>query len=286
MSDVFLIGNGESRKNVDLERYRPHGKLYGCNALTRDILPDVVTAVDNGIMHEIYHKGIAHKVPCYFRNWTKVPAFTFDMMKKDSGLNDDQMQYMLDKGYMVTNERSGTTPMFVMHGSAVSGMAEIVKKNGEREKKNVNVNNIYVSWIDPNIDKSFSLTDIMKDREGPKDLGWAAGPTSGYVACKIELPILKRAFLLGHDLFSHSLHVNNMYKSTKHYVTAEHQPTPASNWVRQWSELFQKFKEVEFYKVQLPYDKGNKTTHPVLEWSGIKNIHYIDYSTLDKMLNV
>ena len=286
MSDVFCIGNGESRKGVDLNIYRKYGKLYGCNALTRDMIPDVVTAVDNGIMHEIYHKGIAYQVPCYFRHWNKLPSMTYDMMRRDSGLNDKQMQYMLDKGLMVSNERTDKTPLFVMHGSAVSGMANVVKKTGEVEKKNVNVNNIYVSWIDPDKDKTHTLDEVMKDRQGPKDLGWAAGPSSGYVACKRELPDLKRVFMLGHDLFSHSLHVNNMYKSTKHYVTAEHQPTPAVNWIRQWKELFLRFKEVEFYKVQLPFDNNNKTTHPVDDWLGIKNIHYIDYPTLDKMLGI
>ena len=48
---VFCIGNGESRKDFDLETLRPHGKIYGCNALYRDFTPDVIIAVDMGIMH-------------------------------------------------------------------------------------------------------------------------------------------------------------------------------------------------------------------------------------------
>jgi len=71
MKRVFCIGNGESRKGFDLEQLRPHGKIYGCNAIYRDFMPDVLTAVDHGIMHEIYHAGIAQKIPCYFRDWTK-----------------------------------------------------------------------------------------------------------------------------------------------------------------------------------------------------------------------
>ena len=47
MSKAFCIGNGESRKGFDLEQLRPHGKIYGCNALYRDFTPDVLVAVDH-----------------------------------------------------------------------------------------------------------------------------------------------------------------------------------------------------------------------------------------------
>ena len=80
MKRVFCIGNGESRQGFDLEKLRPHGKIYGCNAIYRDFMPDVLTAVDHGIMHEIYHAGVAQKIPCYFRDWTKVPAMTYEQM--------------------------------------------------------------------------------------------------------------------------------------------------------------------------------------------------------------
>ena len=80
MKRVFCIGNGESRKGFDLESLRPHGTIYGCNAIYRDFMPDVLTAVDHGIMHEIYHAGVAQKIPCYFRDWTKVPAMTYESM--------------------------------------------------------------------------------------------------------------------------------------------------------------------------------------------------------------
>ena len=53
----------------------------GCNALYRDFMPDALTGVDHGIMHEIYHKGVACKIPCFFRDWTKVlSTFNYKMM--------------------------------------------------------------------------------------------------------------------------------------------------------------------------------------------------------------
>ena len=71
MSNVFCIGNGKSRKDFNLEKLRPHGKIYGCNALYRTFTPDVLTAVDHGIMHEIYHSGYCNKNETWFRDWNK-----------------------------------------------------------------------------------------------------------------------------------------------------------------------------------------------------------------------
>ena len=53
MKRVFCIGNGESRKGFDLEQLRPHGKIYGCNALYRDFMPDVLIATDDKMREEI-----------------------------------------------------------------------------------------------------------------------------------------------------------------------------------------------------------------------------------------
>ena len=36
MKRVFCLGNGESRKDVNLSALKAHGKIYGCNALYRD----------------------------------------------------------------------------------------------------------------------------------------------------------------------------------------------------------------------------------------------------------
>ena len=54
---VFCIGNAKSRDDMDLSTLKGHGRVYGCNAIYRDHLDkiDVLTAVDHGIIHEIYH---------------------------------------------------------------------------------------------------------------------------------------------------------------------------------------------------------------------------------------
>lgn len=53
MTRAFVLGNGTSRAGLDLASLRPHGKIYGCNALYRDFDPDVLVATDPGISSEI-----------------------------------------------------------------------------------------------------------------------------------------------------------------------------------------------------------------------------------------
>ena len=55
MVRAFCIGNGKSRSGYDLEKLRPKGKIFGCNAIHREFMPDVLTAVDHGMIHEVYH---------------------------------------------------------------------------------------------------------------------------------------------------------------------------------------------------------------------------------------
>ena len=135
MKRVFCIGNGESRKGFDLETLRKHGTIYGCNAIYRDFMPDVLTAVDHGIMHEIYHAGVAQKIPCYFRDWTKVPAMTYEPMIY-GGMEKLEAEKHL-KEILVTNKRNNAKE-YVMHGEKLKGIVDMIKRNGEKYKKNVN----------------------------------------------------------------------------------------------------------------------------------------------------
>ena len=50
---IFVIGNGASRKNVNLDILKQHGKTIGCNALYRDFTPDHLFTNDCEVLHEI-----------------------------------------------------------------------------------------------------------------------------------------------------------------------------------------------------------------------------------------
>jgi len=51
---AIIIGNGTSRKDIDLERLVGQGTIYGCNALYRDFDGyDHLVAIDDGMIEEI-----------------------------------------------------------------------------------------------------------------------------------------------------------------------------------------------------------------------------------------
>ena len=52
---AFIIGNGLSRSEFDLETLRGKGTIFGCNALYRDFTPDYLVAIDDKIISEINH---------------------------------------------------------------------------------------------------------------------------------------------------------------------------------------------------------------------------------------
>ena len=53
MTVAFVIGNGESRKNIDLYALKNYGKVYACNAVFRHYRPDYLVAVDVKMILEI-----------------------------------------------------------------------------------------------------------------------------------------------------------------------------------------------------------------------------------------
>ena len=111
----------------------------------------------------------------------------------------------------------------------------------------------------------------------------AAGPTSGYFAVQDNQP--DEVFLIGHDLESLNGNLNNLYKDTKHYGLKEAHKTPATNWIRQWLELIRENENITFYKVNPHGGDGSDPISTIPEdWKREKNIRYIDYMALDKML--
>ena len=277
MSSVFCIGNGESRKDFNLDLLKPHGKIYGCNALYREYTPDVLVSVDHGIMHEIYQSGYCYKNDTWFRDWTTVPDHMYESMVY-AGLTKIDIEEL--NKWHIKNENTRTDEKeFVMHGANLSGLVTILKQNKDKFQKRISQNVLCVSWIKEN-DKAKNIMDIMPNN---RDLGWAAGPTSGYIAIKKENPT--KVYLIGHDLNSTTGKVNNLYKGSKYYVIPEHGPTPSVNWVTQWKQLFTQNPHINFYKVNTNMKGEDRVNTKIYEWNEIKNIHYITYENLlDKHL--
>ena len=286
MSKVFCIGNGESRKDFDLNVLQGKGKVYGCNAIYRDYpeLIDVLTAVDNGIIHEIYHSGFALKKPCYFRNWTKVPADMYQSIV-EGFVSKQELDELKDYDVIRMNERENATE-FVIHGTTLQGMVSILrnaKKDYPRStkdivKKQIKSSQINVSWIKEG-DQSHDIREVWEEY---KDHGWACGASSGFVAVKKEQP--KEIYLIGHDLLSDTNKVNNMYKDTKHYVTSSNTPTPAVNWINQWYTLMEWNPNTQFFKVNKDMDT-TPTNSKITEWTKWHNDGRLQYITQAQLLD-
>ena len=195
---------------------------------------------------------------------------------------DEHLKYVLK-----SNDR-GDSKEYVMHGSNIQGIVNMIKREPDKfkkdiihlEKKEINHTTIKVSWIkEP--DHSVSLTDIMTEKGKPRDHGWACGASAGYVAIHREKP--DEVYLIGHDLHSATDKVNNLYKGTKHYVAPENGPTPGVNWINQWYTLADWNPNVKFIKVNRYNDGRDATNGPIEKWNERKNITYADYSTLDNL---
>tara|TARA_R110002153_G_scaffold114672_2_gene257567 strand:+ start:1175 stop:2014 length:840 start_codon:yes stop_codon:yes gene_type:complete len=279
MNIVFCIGNGESRKDIDLSQFRPHGKIYGCNALYRDFTPDVLTAVDHGIMHEIYQSGYCDKNETWLRNWTRIPAPVYDTLVYADMSSEDKELLDKHQSNKLENDR-GNRQEFVFHGSNLAGRVNIIKQNKDIVKKQVNHTATFVSWTS-DTDKAKNIDDLV---EGERDKGWACGATSGRIAT-INEKGLTEMYLIGHDLVSNTDKINNLYKDTKYYGITDNIPTPSVNWIDQWKSVITENPQITFYKVN---PEGNhKVNQPIIEWSGLKNLKYISIqTTLDNFVKI
>jgi hypothetical protein len=68
MTRAFVLGNGVSRRGLDLDLLCRHGTIYGCNALYREFVPDVLVATDRPIADAIQASGYAAHNRFYTRS--------------------------------------------------------------------------------------------------------------------------------------------------------------------------------------------------------------------------
>ena len=61
---AYIIGNGTSRKHFDLNKLKNKGTVYGCNALYRDFVPDVLIVNDPWMTKEVFDAGYKGNMWC------------------------------------------------------------------------------------------------------------------------------------------------------------------------------------------------------------------------------
>ena len=63
--NAYVIGNGPSRKEFDLNKLKATGQTYGCNALYRDFMPDFIFSVDTKMTTQMVEDEVGLKTVHY-----------------------------------------------------------------------------------------------------------------------------------------------------------------------------------------------------------------------------
>ena len=254
---AFCFGNGNSRKGLNLDDFKKHGTVIGCNAIYRDFTPDIVVGLDSQIGHEIYRSGYAHKNTCYLGYWTPVPIFVAKEM----------MKTMADKTDIVWNDSEEV----VYHGA--DGVFTLTKGH-----------NLGITYI-TGVSKDDKIINIEPDVDG---FAYATGSRSVHLACELHA---KKVYIVGHDLYSNTKKVNNIYAGTNSYADKDalaarpNNPNETFNWILQHKNTFDKFSNVQFYKVNKSRDgEEAKTASKIPEWSSCENLTYITQDEMEQQL--
>jgi len=269
--NLFVLGNGESRKDIDVELLKSKGKVWGCNALYREHEVDGLIAVDPMLEHEIYRSGYIDHNKVYFRDWDDLPGDTLESMieaTKSSMKNPKLSEWK--------SNPEGIYQQFVIHGSST------VNQNREQTRwKGDGFESVYVTWTYGLASENITLLkDIMKDyysggwegeQNGPQDPGWSSGATAMYIACKVEKP--KKCYLIGMDMYSTTDFINNLYKGTYGYLSADESSITPQNWVIQMGRVMVRYQNIEFIKVNP--DDNSKVSERMPQWDSLTNLSYL-----------
>ena len=142
MATAFVLGNGTSRKDIDLTRLKTLGKVYGCNALYRDFSPDVLIATDEGISTEIQASGYAKNNEFY----TRKPL-------PDSGAKKITLNYGWSSGPIALSYASVPTNMKTIYilGFDFAGLDKKfnnVYADTKHYKKSTEPETYFGNWVD------------------------------------------------------------------------------------------------------------------------------------------
>ena len=247
----FCFGNGNSRKTLDLDKYKQHGTVIGCNAIYRDYTPDILVALDTGIAHEIYRSGYVFKNTTYLGYWTPIPIMVVDdLLNAEKGpvsLSPSDLDFVTEAVYHGDENEKGIT--------YITGVLRPDK----------------VIDIEPGID----------------EFAYATGTRAIYLACELGAT---EVYIIGHDLYSTDDKVNNIYAGTPQYAGKDapmKRPDKAekddlNHWIKQHKNTFNTFKDTKFYKVN-PNPIGTSPIDVIIpEWHDCNNLEYITQHDLDK----
>lgn len=221
----IVIGNGESRKKIDLKKFDNHC-TYGCNAFYRDYNPSTLVSQDYKIIHEIVKSGYAKNNLCYFNYDVLIDGFLDEIMLPE----------FVKQGYgLIQNTK--TDYKFFIGGQEKTKVFYDENKTQEMVDSKL----IYVNYINSD-DKIETIKNL--DIEEPMDTGMVA---TNLMAI-LENP--KKIYLLGFDFNNNNGLVNNVYKDTECYAPSYCLPVMADGWISDMNYLIDKHNNIDFVHVQ------------------------------------
>ena len=237
---ALLIGNGQSRR-----WYCPSHQLittpvttWGCNAIYRDGDVDHLVAVDYSMQQEIYDSDYDGK--CHCAHWSPVPSTVAEMMFMGYDIPDAFIHRSKTRGEECVIQ--GKDPNTLQEKIEIAiqmnpqlDIPDLVKKM----EKDVGV------WI-----------TYLKEEDNvvPIDypVGWSTGNTAMHLACQEGV---EEVFILGYDLSSYDEDLNNLYKGTDNYLSADARGFNSTNWMNQMATVFGEFSDIQFYWVDRQFDE-------------------------------
>ena len=246
---MFCLGNGNSRKEFDLDELKKYGTVIGSNAIYRDFTPDILVALDSRMSHEIYRSGYCSNNISYLGYWTPVPRF----------VGEEMLKTMADKTDIVWNDSEEV----VYHGA--DGVFTLVKGH-----------NLGITYI-TGVSEGDKVVNIEPDVD---NFAYATGARAIYLACELGAT---EVFIIGHDLYSLDNKINNIYAGTDCYAKENanfarpDNPDETYNWIKQHKNTFTKFPKVKFWKVNMNPIGSSSIDFEVEEWKNCENLEYTTF---------
>ena len=284
----FVIGNGESRRAVDLEGLKQYGQTWMCNAAYRDNTPDRLVSIDIEISHEVYRSGYAFDNVCYFREWNRLPAFAYEQLITPDIISREDLNNIND--YIHESDRPKGYDDFVVSGVDLDKLVELrneyLATYPDERPENIDIvlgdkrAGLWITWCPP--DDKVIKTEALP---GDTDYQFCAGSLSSLLASHHEKP--EEIYLIGHDLYSEKgQFVNNVYKGTNCYIAETGSEIPPVNWIIQHKMVFDQFKHIQYFKVNPDQAKAfDRINREIEGWENTPNLEYISFEEMYERLN-
>jgi len=126
----FVLGNGRSRLCIQPEELRPHGTIYGCNALYRTFNPDYLIAVDVKMILEISKTGYQLNNQVWTNNSARFKDIQgLNFFKPSLGFDFTGTETHFNNVYADTENYKRSTDHATYYGNWLRQTENVIKKH-------------------------------------------------------------------------------------------------------------------------------------------------------------